>query len=199
MEATWPRGHEPAVAGAVRIATLGPPGTSSGEAADFLADKLRAEGASGAAIDLYPSFGDAVEATLGGLADLVVIANAYGGISETYTQPDVTVVGMYFHLTPDYGLATRGGEQVSGPQIVPSHPAPIPLLAHLDTHPITVSRIERVAGPRHAAQLVADGDFDVALTHRRAVEEFGLDFVSATHPIRTSWAVFAPRFQEATS
>jgi hypothetical protein len=199
MEATWPRFIEPAGAGAVRIATLGPPGTSSGDAANYLADKLRAEGASTADVDLYPSFGDAVEAALGGLADLVVIADAYGGIGETYTRPDVTVVGMYFHLTPDYGLATRRGEQVSGPQIVPSHPAPIPLLAHLDTYPITVSRIERVAGPRDAARLVADGGFDVALTHRRAVEEFGLDFVSATHPIRTSWAVFAPRSPEAMS
>jgi prephenate dehydratase len=179
--------------GAVRIATLGPPGTSSGDAASYLADRLLAQGSSSAEVELYPSFGDAVEATLAGQADVVVIADAYGGISERYTRPDVKVVGLYFHLTPDYGLAARPGEQVSGPQVVPSHPAPIPLLAQLDTHPITVSRIERVDGPRDAARLVAEGGFDVALTHRRAVEEFGLNFVSATHPIRTSWAVFAPR------
>lgn len=177
---------------AARIATLGPVGTSSEDAAMHLLQVLTDGDGVGATVDLYATFEDAAEATLLGYDDVVVVANAYHDINEVYMRRDLTLVGVYIHETPDYGLAVRPGEHVTGEQAVPSHPAPIPLLRHLRIPGLSIVAVHEVSSTSDAARLVADGTYNIGLTNKRAVDEYGLEFASDTHSIRMSWAVFAP-------
>lgn len=176
----------------VRIATLGPPGTSSELAADHLGDVLAAQGVMHTGVDLYASFEDAAGATLLGLADLAVVANAYRDANELYMDPELRIVGVYVFDTPDYGLAGRAGADLSSDVVVVSHSAPVPLLRQLTVDGVRVRDVRTVSSTSEAARLVADGTFELALTNKKAVEEFGLTFRSPTRPIRMSWAVFAP-------
>ncbi|MFD9992109.1 hypothetical protein ACFWXT_29815, partial [Bacillus cereus] len=87
------------------VATLGPSGTSSQLAAERLIGRLVADGIPGTGAELFPSYEDAAAAVLGGGADLMVVANAYAGISDFYMNTRLCLAGAFHNRTPLYGIA----------------------------------------------------------------------------------------------
>ena len=131
-----------------RIATLGPEGTSSQAAAQYVANFVGTV----EAVQLFPSFEESAETVQKGNADLFVVAHAYSEISRFYMDPEFDLFGVFLHDTPSYGLAIRRGQKVvwsEKPRIV-THPAPVPLLKYLA--PAREFVVEIVRSTSEAAQ-----------------------------------------------
>ncbi|MGJ7908014.1 hypothetical protein ACOQFL_16230 [Actinopolyspora sp. H202] len=178
------------------IATLGPTGTSSEQAARYLRQYLSFSWQDRRAraplpIDLYPKYEDAAEAVLGGRSALLLVANAYHAASTFYMAPELAFAGAYCFDTPHYGIASRSGTLPQGEISVASHPAPTPLIDQLlDGTESSAGQVVRVDSTSAAAQAVAAGEIDVALTTAPAAELHGLTFVTRTRTIRMLWSVF---------
>jgi prephenate dehydratase len=175
----------------VRLATLGPEGTSSEATASALATTLVCRGHESAAVRLYESYEAAGHAALDGEADLLVVANAYAGVSEFYMDPRMRLVAAFVKDTPSYGLAASKVPGDSARLRIASHPAPIPLIGQLLPEGLAVAEIVAKSSTSAAAQAAAGGQVDAALTTNPAALRHGLTFFSRTRTIRMLWSVFA--------
>lgn len=194
-----PRAGEP-----LGIATLGPAGTSSEAAAGFLRRYLaiswadHPDQAPEVPITLHERYEAAAQSVLDRASSLLVVANAYHGISAFYMEPRLAFAGAYCFDTPHYGIATRSGKLPRGPVTVASHPAPIPLIAQLlQDRDVAVRDIVHSSSTSAAAAAAADGSVDVALTTSPAAALWGLSFATRTRNIRMLWSIFAARPAES--
>lgn len=171
------------------VATLGPAGTSSEQAARHLIDRLH-----GAETELAPklfhSYEDASAAVLRGAADLLLVANAYANVAEFYMSPTLKLAGAFYFQTPQYGIATLPDRTVSGPIRIASHPAPVPLIEQLLPAHLDAKEIVLTSSTSAAALATRSGQVDAALTTRPSAERYGLSFISRTRPIEMLWSVF---------
>jgi ABC-type amino acid transport substrate-binding protein len=174
----------------LRIATLGPGGTSSESTAEALATTLACRGHATVHVDLFDTYEAAATRVLDGHADLVVVANAYAAVSEFYMNPRFELAAAFVKDTPNYGLAMPKPPDGQGSLTVASHPAPIPLIAQLMPEGLTVARVVHESSTSAAAQAAALGRVDAALTTRPAAALHGLEFFSRTRSIRMLWSVF---------
>ncbi|MEA5360326.1 hypothetical protein VA596_12335 [Amycolatopsis sp., V23-08] len=172
-----------------RVATLGPAGTSSEQAAKFLIGRLNPD-LDEPDLSLLPSYEEASEAVLHGFADLLLVANAYHAVSEFYMDTRLVLAGAYHFETPLYGIATVPGRTLDGPVRIASHPAPVPLIKQLVPGHLTVTEVVLARSTSAAALAAQSGEVDAALTTQPAAEQYGLTFVSPTRPISMLWSVF---------
>lgn len=171
------------------IATLGPAGTSSEQAALFLwAAQRRLEAP---AIVLNATYEQAGEAVASGRASHLVVANAYAGINRFYMNPAFTIVGAFLKDTPLYGIAAPSARRIPRAARISSHPAPVPLIGELLPADYSVSEILLSASTSAAAAQAVLGETDLALTTEPAAAANKLRFISRTRPIRMLWSVFA--------
>lgn len=168
------------------IATLGPPGTSSEAAGHRLAALL----GTAARTELYPSYEDACAAVLAGRAARLLVANAYHGVNEFYMNQALALERVFVLDTPQYGLASRPNAALPLACAVVTHPAPRPLVRQLMPPGYGVNRVDYATSTSAAAERVAEGDVDLALTTKPAAHRHGLRFISPTRPIRMLWSVF---------
>lgn len=181
----------------VPIATLGPAGTSSEAAACHLREHLCMR-FGGTATDwpvvLHGRYELAGDALRGGTAALLVVANAYHGVSEFYMDPGLQISGAFVFDTPLYGIAAAASSPTSGRVRIASHPAPIPLIHELlDSERFDVAEIIRCDSTSEAAATVAAGKADLALTTAPASELHELTIISRARSIRMLWSIFAGR------
>lgn len=174
----------------LRVATLGPSGTSSEIAAsyvcEFSGEKLGAAGE----VMLCPSFEDASEAVLRGRATAVVVANAYSKVNELYMNPALFLAGAFILPTPDYGMVVSPNVPVPLKVRVATHPAPAALIDELVPPSFIIDETLPAPSTSEAARMVAQGEVDLALTNETSAREHRLRFVSPTRPIRMLWSVF---------
>ncbi len=187
---------EPAEFTSRSIATLGPAGTSSEAAARHLTAYLRGEAEESTPPDdeitLYSSYELAGAAVSSGSSDLLIVANAYHGISQFYMDPALRIVTAFMFDTPHYGIAAAASSPTGGRVRIASHPAPIPLIEELlDMNKFDVAEIIRCDSTSAAAASVAEGKADLALTTEPASEIHRLKIISRSRPIRMLWSVFA--------
>ena len=178
------------------IATLGPAGTSSEQAARFLREYLGLRWVDRPApdplpISLHQRYELAAEAVRQGRSALLLVANAYAAASTFYMAPDLNFAGAFCLDTPQYGIVSRSGTLPPGPLSVASHPAPIPIIDQLLAGTAaSAGRVVQVDSTSEAARAAAAGEVDVALTTAPAAELHGLPFVTRTRHIRMLWSVF---------
>src|SRR6185437_13016441 len=94
-----------AVENHLRLATLGPPLTSSDFASRYFTALLRAKYGRSAEVAVYPSFEAAASAVLDGSASALIVANAYSGVNTFYMDVRFALAAVFIHPTPPYGLA----------------------------------------------------------------------------------------------
>jgi len=179
-----------AIGAPLRIATLGPTGTSSEAAATALATALACRGHQSVRIDLHTSYEAAATQVLDGEADIVLVANAYAGVSEFYMNTGFQLAAAFVKDTPNYGLAALKPVDQEGPLTVASHPAPIPLIDQLIPAGMSVGEVVCELSTSAAAMAVVAGRVDAALTTVPAATLHGLTFFSRTRPIRMLWSAF---------
>ncbi|HEX4791043.1 MAG TPA: hypothetical protein VH372_21460 [Actinospica sp.] len=187
-----------AVTAPIRIATLGPRGTSSEAAATELATTLAFRGHETVRVLLSDSYEEAAAEVLEDRANLMLVANAYAGVSEFYMNPRFQLAAVFVKDTPNYGLASlKPLEDGEGPMVVASHPAPIPLIDELLPDGLAVAEVVTELSTSAAAEAAASGRVDAALTTLPAATLHGLTFFSRTRPIRMLWSVFKAAEQRA--
>ncbi|MFE3319305.1 prephenate dehydratase domain-containing protein [Nocardia sp. NPDC059195] len=172
------------------VATLGPLGTSSQLAAERLIRWLITAGTPGTAPELFLSYEDAAAAVIGGDADLMVVANAYAGISEFYMNTRLHLAGAFHNQTPLYGIAVEPGVELPAALRIASHPAPVPLIGQLLPDHLVVQEVVLTKSTSQAALAVRSGEVDAALTTQPSAERYGLSFISRVRPIEMLWSVF---------
>lgn len=174
----------------LRIATLGPEGTSSEAAAQALAVALARRGHETVQVDLLDTYESAAARVLDGHANLVIVANAYADVSEFYMEPRFQLTAAFVKDTPNYGLAALKPWEGEGSLTVASHPAPIPLIEQLLPEGLTVAAIVPALSTSAAAEAALQGRVDAALTTVPAAGLRGLRFFTRTRSIRMLWSVF---------
>ena len=181
------------VAGVFHVTTLGPAGTSSEGAANYLVEKLRKEIGLPGRVTLHNSFEGAADAVLTGKASAVVVANAYSKTYNMYMNPQLTLAGAFIQNTPPYGIAAANNVPIPLEVRITTHPSPIPLIQELLPSAFLLKEIIPVSSTSEAARSVAEGEVDLALTNESSAARYHLRFVSSTRPIQMLWSVFVRR------
>lgn len=173
------------------IATLGPAGTSSEQAALYLwADHGRGAPPT---VQLYETYEEAGEALRARNASHVVVANAYAGIHSFYMDPALSFAGAFLMDTPPYGIAISPGHLVPARARIATHPAPVALVGELLPKEYAVGEILFATSTSAAAGQAHRRETDLALTTQPAASAHALKFISRTRPIRMLWSVFTLR------
>lgn len=170
-----------------RVATLGPPGTSSERAAGRILEILDTDGD----VVLFRTYDDAAESVLRSESDVLVVANAFQGINSFYMDARLSVLSAFRMHTPLYGLAKRPDHALPSEFAVVSHPAPIPLIVELLPESMTCTEVICADSTSAAAAAVASGEQEVALTTEPACVAYDLVFISTLRPIEMVWTAFA--------
>ncbi|MFI2612891.1 hypothetical protein [Kitasatospora sp. NPDC018619] len=176
-----------------RVGTLGPQGTSSEQAAQFLWARLPGGGPERPPqVRLYDSYERAGDALRRGEVSHLVVANAYAAVNEFYMDTRIALAAAFIMETPEYGIARDGDHQVPPFPTVASHPAPVPLVGQLLPQPYRVGEITLMPSTSAAARAVRERGADLALTTAPAADRYGLQFISRTRTIQMVWSVFVP-------
>ncbi|MFC0105626.1 hypothetical protein [Kibdelosporangium aridum] len=170
------------------VATLGPSGTSSELAAQYLCTLLGDERPD--AVVLHDSYEQAHADVVAGRAVRMVVANAYHRVNTFYMDQRLALESAFVLDTPEYGLAADPSRPVPLHPKVVTHPAPRDLIRQLTPPGYQAGAIVEVGSTSAAAVQVTAGSADLALTTAPAARLHGLRFVSTTRPIRMLWSVF---------
>lgn len=173
----------------IKIATLGPNGTSSEHAARSLLDYL---GGSANNIILNPSFEQSYQLCLVREDVLLLFANAYAKADVFYMSPDLEFLGCFLLDTPSYGVAAKPGTSLpsNGEIIIASHHAPISLTPWFINNNDINFDIVKHESTAAAAIAVKNGDYNFCITNASSVKQHGLEFITRTRPIRMLWSFF---------
>ncbi|AUX93837.1 bacilysin biosynthesis protein BacA [Mixta gaviniae] len=172
------------------VHTLGPAGTSSEYASQFFHHWMNTHYSA----SQHPIYlNDSYELARNNVKDaqgLLIVANAYPKINDFYMDTRLKLLATFLYDTPLYGLVAKT-DLPARPLFIASHPAPVPLIAELLPPGLQVAKVVEMASTSAAAQAVAEGEVDMALTTEIAARLHGLHFISRTRPIHMLWSVFA--------
>jgi ABC-type amino acid transport substrate-binding protein len=170
-----------------KIATLGPDGTSSAAAANYLVRDIADIG-----VELFASYELAAASVVDGSTDFLIVANAYAEINRFYISADLVPVGAFPMATPPYGIATdRGCVRDLKSGLLATHPAPMHLAQNWMDEIGASLEIVLAPSTSAAAEMVRSGRAAACITNDNARMAAKLDFVSSVRPIRMIWTVFA--------
>jgi hypothetical protein len=170
------------------VGTLGPPGTSSELAAQYL--WAGHGGGRPPDIRLYHTYEAAGDSLRASAVSHLLVANAYAAINSFYMDPGLCLASAFLFDTPHYGIAVFPGHRIPAQASVSTHPAPAALVNELMPKPYSVGELHFANSTSAAAAHAREGQTDLALTTEPAVKAHALEFISRTRPIRMLWSVF---------
>ncbi|HBV39712.1 MAG TPA: bacilysin biosynthesis protein BacA [Erwinia sp.] len=171
------------------VHTLGPAGTSSEYASQFFCSWMNEKyDRSLHALQLDNTY-ELARDNLRTDKGLLIVANAYPAINDFYMDTSLKLLATFLFDTPLYGLVAHKALP-DRPLYVASHPAPVPLIQELLPVGLKIERVVEMSSTSAAAQAVACGEADIALTTEIAARLHKLHFISATRPIHMLWSVF---------
>lgn len=176
-----------------RIVTLGPIGTSGHEAAEYLQSLLSHDDDSVApTLELYPTFNEVLDRTIADGRCLALVPSAYNGATTFHWHSELSLLFYFVRKTPRYGLAARGSHLGDGPIRVAAMAEVEQLFDELAPPHIASRAAERIAAhsTRHAADLVARGAADVAVTNDSSRSARGLEWISSRQGVDIVWLIF---------
>lgn len=177
------------------IHTLGPSGTSSEYASQFFHRWMGDHYSdSSHTIHLDDSY-ELARKNIDEENGLLIVANAYPKINDFYMDTRLKLLATFLYDTPLYGLVANR-VLPDRPLTVASHPAPVPLIAELLPAGLRIAKIVEMSSTSAAAQAVACGEVDIALTTEIAARLHNLNFISRTRPIHMLWSVFASKIRK---
>jgi prephenate dehydratase len=171
----------------VRVATLGPEGTSSAAAARLISESV----GTNAHVHLFQSYEDAATAVVEKEADCIVVANAYSLINRFYISDDLVAAAAFPMATPPYGVAIRQCQDSPLCRFIATHPAPQHLIGRwFDKHCQARMNIVNATSTSAAARMVRNGEVDACVTTDTARQINGLAFISPLFTIQMLWSIF---------
>lgn len=181
----------------LKVGTLGPENTSSGQTLNYLATQWQAE-----QITIIPcwfeSFTELRDSLIKNEVDLALVPHAYEKINDFYMQPDFELKFLFTYPTPIYGLAKqKKAKFVTENCTIVTHPAPLPLLSYLLPNYQNKKniKIELVNSTSLAAIYVKEGFADLAITNEKALKDNDLEFITTYGKINMSWSIFQKKDQ----
>ncbi len=181
----------------VKVATLGPEGTSSEEAARFFFLKAVGRPAAEGDVLLFSTYEEAKDAVLSDFASHLVVATAYPECHHFYMSGEL-IPDHENHFprdTPPYLLVSRSRRCMLPRAVrIATHPAPAEVIDQLlatmaDT--FDWFKVVHSTSTAEAARMVAKDEVEVALTTDPARRRFGLVAISEeSKTIPMDWLVF---------
>lgn len=176
----------------IKIATLGPKGTSSEAATQYLISQLSDKRRE---YTLFPTYEEAFEDLLSGHSNLLIVANAYKGIDKFYMSTEIRFLLSFVFQTPLYGVAANSGNLGLDNRSlkIATHHAPSSLIPWFLPDITNKYEIIHTQSTSEAALKVHKGEADLCVTTANACRMYELEFISRTRPIVMLWSVFVPK------
>lgn len=180
----------------VNIVTMGPYGTTSSIAADYLKRYMtEAVGSREVNICLYENFDKAVENLKSRHYDLIVLPNAYEKMTNFYWDDTLDLMMTFIIETPTYGLAGISDELPDkGKELLISTCKPVRhLLDGLLKKTVYADRsyeIVEAYSTRHALSMLENHEVDLALTNDTSLKGSRAGFISGVLKTEVLWSVF---------
>ncbi|SCE77400.1 hypothetical protein GA0074696_0767 [Micromonospora purpureochromogenes] len=174
------------------LATLGPPGTSSHLAATFLAERH------GLRIELSDTFDAVLAALVERRVDQALVPSAYQGLTRFHWHRDLRLEAYFAQATPEYGIAARADREPSGPVgevTVAALWEVRRIFADLAPAPLADRPVRWVDADstQHAAEILAAGGADLAVTNAPGVRRHALRWVASRPGAEIVWTLFGHR------
>jgi hypothetical protein len=171
------------------LGTLGPTGTSSHLAAGLLVERH------GLHIRLYDTFDDVLAALVDRKVEYALVPSAYQGLTRFHWHRDLRLVAFFPKATPEYGIAAPPD---TGP---PTGRGPVRVAAMWEVRRIYAEVVPAALSGRevrwvdadstqHAAEILASGGADLAVTNAPGVSAHGLSWVASRPGAEIVWTVF---------
>jgi hypothetical protein len=172
------------------VATLGPEGTSSETAVNFLS------GLTGVHPLLLDTFDEVLDAVVSGRSDAALVPSAYNGVKKFHWHKDLRLMGFFPLPTPEYGIAApahyvppadRQGIRVASMWQVRRifHDVAPESLVDQDIDWIDADSTQ------HAAEIAAAGKADVAVTNLHGMSRHDLKWLKVRPGVDIVWMLFA--------
>lgn len=174
----------------IRIATLGPTGTSNEYVASCLGQCLEFASYSCA---LYDSYEQAADSVSNATNDLLLVANAYHDVNKFYISNRLRLSTFFVLDTLPYGLASRQSKHALMPKgrvTVATHHAPAHLIEGFTKGFRGHVELQFVQSTGEAARLAAEGQVDACITNEQACSLHELTFISPARTIQKIWSIF---------
>jgi hypothetical protein len=181
-------------AGRIDMLTLGPAETSSCHAARYFSAHA-GELCPGIPYQLEwrTSFDDVYAAFKTGTGGLLLVPNAYEGITDMYWDPEIRFLYCFYCDTPPYGLAVRSRQALDKPVVTLATCPAVRTLGKALGQQLLAGRsveIVTVASTTAAARAVADGAADLAMTNVPGGTRHQLEFVTPVGAVMMLWSLF---------
>lgn len=181
------------------LGTLGPDGTSSQLVAGFLARQH------GLSVELFVSFDEVLDRLVERKIDVALVPSAYQGLTRFHWHRDLRLKAFFPQATPEYGIAGRTGAEPGAPAGAMAVPGggPVTVAAMWEVRRIYAEvapaalrgrevRWVDAASTQHAAQIVAGGGAELAVTNAPGVRAHGLRWVATRPGTEILWTLFGP-------
>lgn len=176
------------------IATLGPHGTCSEQAAHHFAEKFNG------VVVLRDTFEDAVDMTLNGDSSFAIVPAAYPGIADIFFDniARLSVHQLFLHPTPDFVFACHKNFSYPGGAIkIITHPAPLILCRQVaEIFNVEVSTALALSNAT-AAMKIASGEFSHGITNSASADRYGLKILVNFGSVHMAWLAFAMKAELA--
>lgn len=181
-------------AASVRIATLGPEGTSADTVLAQMAGHLRGDYGREVVAVLQPEFDRVMDRVVDGCVDFALLPSAYRDATAFHWHAALSLDCVFVHRTPAYGLAASADvESVDGRPVtvaamsetrgVYSQVAP----AWLHRRPVSFVQARSTSD---AASLVRKGEADIALCNDEGRDANGLSWIGVRPGADIVWMLF---------
>ncbi|MDJ0461618.1 hypothetical protein [Streptomyces sp. H27-C3] len=178
------------------LGTLGPDGTSSQLAARFLARQH------GLSVELFDTFDEVLAQLVGRKVDFALVPSAYQGLTRFHWHRDLRLRAFFPQATPEYGIAapaaaaaeagTGDGSASNGPVTVAAMWEVRRIYAEVVPAALRDREVRWVdaASTQHAAEIVAAGGAELAVTNAPGVRLHGLRWVATRPGAEILWTLF---------
>ncbi|MFJ5774436.1 hypothetical protein [Streptomyces sp. NPDC093094] len=171
------------------LGTLGPAGTSSDLAARFLAAEH------GLSVELFDTFDDVLEQLLSRRLELALVPSAYAGLTRFHWHRDLRLRAFFPRATPEYGIAAGSGGGLppgDGPVSVAAMWEVRRIYAEVAPAALHGRDVDWVdaSSTQHAAEILADGGAQLAVTNAPGVRTYGLRWVATRPGAEILWTLF---------
>ncbi|WP_244933377.1 prephenate dehydratase [Micromonospora tulbaghiae] len=173
------------------VATLGPAGTSSHLTAAFLAERH------GLRIELCDTFDEVLGALVERRVDQALVPSAYQGATRFHWHRDLRLDAYFAQATPEYGIAARKRDAPPGDGEVTVAALWEVRRIFADLAPPALRdrpmRWLDAESTQHAAELLAAGAADLAVTNAPGVRRHALRWVVRRPGAEIVWLLFGHR------
>lgn len=182
--------------GYIRIASIGPAGTSAHDVLNEL-QRQYSDDNTFLDVELSSSFEEAAEQVLKGIADFALVPSAYRDAAAFHWHPSLELAYVFVHRTPYYGLATNQDAAMSTSRaiVVAAMGEVEDLFFQLAPANLSERRIEhlKASSTSNAAAIVRAGIADVAVCNDLGRQEHGLSWIGSREGVDMVWMFFKRR------